>query len=518
MHTIRSFIFLLLFLSTTQYASAERYEVTVEIPGTLSELLPSIMPYSDIYISGEINGIDIKYIKQCRFHINTLDLEHARIVTGGEYEDGLTSKEDVLGKNMFQGGKIDNLILPASTKYIEPFFCQKGPCKSIEISAENPYYTSKDGLLLTKDGKTLIAVCQWIVDTENFETGNRIGKGTFYRHFKYRFTFFDSVQELEDSCCLESDFTFLGLGRGIQNIGNYAFYKNNSILRLDIPASTQTIGHEAFSCSNLLQVVVRASVPPTMPEDGFVNYNATLYVPQATSDLYLQSEGWRNFSNIIELKPETRKMLDGNPQWSYYTIKEWYSGTAENTIFFEKLYIDGAEEFEGKLYKKLYREIKGNEPEFVAHIRETDGTVLVPVSELAFDWGDNTYPQYNNEYAIYDFTQERPGIMEGIGSTLANLLYYGIYPIEPEESEYEEHITLNVFVRDGIVEYHAPTEGGSYFTTYKSDPYFGELVETGITSPTIASTVPLTYDLSGRRMPAPALHGVFIEDGKRVVR
>ena len=61
-----------------------------------------------------------------------------------------------------------------------------------------------------------------------------------------------------------------------------------------------------YNVKDLKTVVVRGRTPPTIADDffSFDQYNnATLYVPEGTTDTYTKATGWRYFYNIVEGMP-----------------------------------------------------------------------------------------------------------------------------------------------------------------------------------------------------------------------
>ena len=86
-----------------------------------------------------------------------------------------------------------------------------------------------------------------------------------------------------------------------------------SLTTVEIPASVTSIGQRAFSnCDNLTSIISYISTPFAIDLSTFgiyddnrnwiANPNATLYVPFGTKALYMATEGWKEFANIVELK------------------------------------------------------------------------------------------------------------------------------------------------------------------------------------------------------------------------
>ena len=109
---------------------------------------------------------------------------------------------------------------------------------SINIDANNPNYLSSNGLLLSKDGKTLI---QGI-------NGNVTIPGSV-----------TSVGEHAFSGC--SGLTSVTIGNSVTSIGWYAFSGCSGLMSITIPDSVTSIGHQTFyGCSALTSITIPDSV------------------------------------------------------------------------------------------------------------------------------------------------------------------------------------------------------------------------------------------------------------------
>lgn len=99
------------------------------------------------------------------------------------------------------------------------YYCKM--LKAVFVDAENPYYCDVDGVLYTKDMKTLVLhpICNgsWQVEQGIAET-------------------------------IE---TYV-IPEGVEHIGGYSFYKNFDLVHLTLPSTLKTIGDMAFfSCGNM---------------------------------------------------------------------------------------------------------------------------------------------------------------------------------------------------------------------------------------------------------------------------
>lgn len=91
----------------------------------------------------------------------------------------------------------------------------------------------------------------------------------------------------------------------VSQIGEGAFFDNDSIETVVIPSSIYAIGSTAFfSCTNLRSVTVEAAVPPTLGGDNvFDPYNELsllkIYVPAASVNDYKAAQYWDEYANDI---------------------------------------------------------------------------------------------------------------------------------------------------------------------------------------------------------------------------
>lgn len=89
----------------------------------------------------------------------------------------------------------------------------------------------------------------------------------------------------------------------VTSIGNYAFFHCSSLTSVIIGSEVRGIESEAFaSCQELTDVYCLAEAVPSTSSDAFqdsyIEY-ATLHVPEASIDLYKQTDPWKNFKSIV---------------------------------------------------------------------------------------------------------------------------------------------------------------------------------------------------------------------------
>ncbi|MDO4511081.1 MAG: leucine-rich repeat protein [Bacteroidales bacterium] len=161
--------------------------------------------------------------------------------------------------------------------------------KTITVDAENPAYCDIDGILMTKDGSTLITFCR---------------KNTSWRNYT-----------MPASVTAISPFAFYGcdamkgvvLPEGLQEIGEWAFGNCSVMESFTLPASVSRIGANAFFGMKNCKKFYCSTVEPlplrevSTPFGMFTDLSArTLYVPNGDAVArYKAAPVWKEFGNIL---------------------------------------------------------------------------------------------------------------------------------------------------------------------------------------------------------------------------
>lgn len=183
--------------------------------------------------------------------------------------------------------------------------------EGIIVSDENPYYASKDGVLYSKTGKTLLLYPPAKKEKSYLlpEGIDTIGDAAFWGNKELRF--------------LETPLT-------VKHIGFSAFY-TDSLEKIICKDSVETIEYAAFFYNPQLQqlvlgnslkeskfgylthfrpiVVQNRTLKPSsciFTEESPDKENlslSTLYVPRQSVHLYQQADGWKAFGTILPIEP-----------------------------------------------------------------------------------------------------------------------------------------------------------------------------------------------------------------------
>ena len=203
-------------------------------------------------------------------------------LTGILIPEGVTNI--IVGAFYYSG--LESIVIPASVTQIgsEAFsYCTN--LQSITVANDNPNYTSNNG-------------CNVIVE----KATNKLIAGCAYSYI------YEGVETIARRAFLHTGITTLELPSTLQTIGEQAFSGCESLVSIDLPAGLESIGGLAFSgCTNLSEITCRATTPPTLGTDAFINVDKTIpvYVPCAKRSNYKAATGWSAFTNIDGYDCET---------------------------------------------------------------------------------------------------------------------------------------------------------------------------------------------------------------------
>lgn len=136
-----------------------------------------------------------------------------------------------------------------------------------------------------------------------------------------------NINEYAFSGC---EFKEIIIPEGVMNIANNAFRYCGDAKRLSLPRSLVSIGEAAFShYANVWFDLVECNMlkPFEIADNTFTNstyWNAKLYVPHGTKELYEETAGWKNFKNIFELEPTAITAIEKDKDKNeliYFTIE-----------------------------------------------------------------------------------------------------------------------------------------------------------------------------------------------------
>ena len=185
------------------------------------------------------------------------------------------SVEEIGGDAFHQCSKLSKVNIPASVLKIGEgaFTGYNYALKSIDVDKNNPNYTSVNGVLYTKDMKTI--VCYPVAkDWGNYEISD--GTNSIYGGA------FNAANNLYG----------IKIPTSVSYIGRCAFFSCRNLQSVDIPKTVTYIGSQAFDyCYNLTKVYFHSVTPPETGGNAIFGGNKDLkiYVPYNSIKKYKEN-------------------------------------------------------------------------------------------------------------------------------------------------------------------------------------------------------------------------------------
>lgn len=325
-------------------------QVKLEKAGTLAEVIEEseVVNLKKLSICGNMNGSDYAFLRailggnpnhnvgNSSHHkgvLNFIDLSETNIVEGGSTYDGYRyTVKDVVSAGLFEGCvNLKEISLPKSASTLETdafngctnlekliitenisSISQSVGCdslKEIECIESNPYYSTKDGVLFSKNMKELV---WW----------------PLAKPFSKTFEWPKSLEKIREYAFREYSGDSINLPVTLKDIGAYAF-AGSSLESIELPEEISVLPKGVFQNSLNLKSVTAGSKIGYISDysfggcplhsvyikaDTFIPYvssnafygvdikNCTLYIKKGAKSLYKSNAFWSMFGNIVEVE------------------------------------------------------------------------------------------------------------------------------------------------------------------------------------------------------------------------
>lgn len=219
----------------------------------------------------------------------------------------LPSTLETIGNNCFAFSGLTSMHIPAALKsYGDNAITNMSSLTAYTVDPANNYFTAVDGVLYSKDLKTLQSFplnCGLDTYTVNSVTDS-IADYAFYGNKLNSIRFPEDLRAIGKSALATSaSITTLTIPDKVTVMGPYSIFGCAALKEIELGASLRTIGSSAFDYTdNLMSVRSRNTVPPTGASFTQVTYtNGTLSVPADAIDDYKSAAGWSEFNNISSI-------------------------------------------------------------------------------------------------------------------------------------------------------------------------------------------------------------------------
>ena len=201
---------------------------------------------------------------------------------------------------------LTSISIPSSVVSIEGYnpFAWCSNVKSIVVDEANPKFDSRGNCnaIINSETNKLVSGCMNTVIPEDVE---HIGDYAFSHSPIAEVTLPKGLKTIGQaafgSC---KNLTSIELPNTVTALGKWTFENCKGLSNIVIPNSLTTMGDLVFQAIPFTSVTSKITKPFAISSNVFMKYDIPLYVPYGTKSLYQATDGWKNFTNIIEMEPE----------------------------------------------------------------------------------------------------------------------------------------------------------------------------------------------------------------------
>ena len=310
--------------------------------GQLTELVgDDKYRFTTLSIAGFLNGDDLRTLrdmagcdnegKATAGQLSDIDLSGAQIAEGGKaYADGHFTQTNVVGKAMLAScEKLKRIVLPLQTTKIEadafrncsslhtievPTLVESietsAGCTAlaeINVQAGNSHYSSKDGVLLSGDGKDIL----WFPMGKDGEytlpsTVTTVGDYAFRNCRIETFHFSDGLTSIGKYAFYNSSVKEVSLPSTVKQIPTGLFQKCAYLTTVHLGKNTEMLGDYVFDGCPITNLYISAPTPPYCSNNTFASSGNNIFstcrvhVPKNRRIYYRGDVIWAQFKRIVE--------------------------------------------------------------------------------------------------------------------------------------------------------------------------------------------------------------------------
>lgn len=310
--------------------------------GQLTELVgDDKYRFTTLSIAGFLNGDDLRTLrdmagcdnegKATAGQLSDIDLSGAQIAEGGKaYAEGHFTQTNVVGKAMLAScEKLKRIVLPLQTTKIEadafrncsslhtievPTLVESietsAGCTAlaeINVQAGNSHYCSKDGVLLSGDGKNIL----WFPMGKEGEytlpsTVTTVGDYAFRNCRIETFRFADGLTSIGKYAFYNSSVKEVSLPSTVKQIPTGLFQKCADLTTVHLGKNTEMLGDYVFDGCPITNLYISAPTPPYCSNSTFASSGNNIFstcrvhVPKNRRIYYRGDVIWAQFKRIVE--------------------------------------------------------------------------------------------------------------------------------------------------------------------------------------------------------------------------
>ena len=378
-----------------------------------------------------------------------------------------------------------SIVIPESIDIIDKRAFTKGyytiNLSKITVDENNKYYKSIDGILYSKDGKTLIRYTNYNYEKSftvpDFVTN--IDSWAFAFTYLENIYFLGSVENIGEYAFAYTNIRNIDISDSVTSIADSVFSNCYSLKTVNIPDSVKSIGDHAFSDCNSLKTVNIPDSVKSIGDYAFSNCNSlkTINIPDSVKSIgdhaFLNCDSLESVEIPNSITYVGRNAFESCNSLTFYRYGGcYYLGNSENPFYalVEKVY----EEEHPTVHKDtcvVATRVLGNScsikvDEDNQYFKSIDIDLYSKDEKTLIQCAGQSYGirllnipntvEYIYEYAFYESDVYRiyiPSSVVDIGSTYIRDDYYceryGINIDVDKDNQYYQSIDGNLYTKDG---------------------------------------------------------------------
>ncbi len=185
--------------------------------------------------------------------------------------EGVTKVEELISRYSDGDENIKSIYIPSTVREILINFGKLKELERIDVSEENIYFSSVEGVLFSKDKSTLIRYPAARKASRYIITSNvmRIEEYAFENiKFPISIAIENGITQIDESAfCMCKGLHSISIPNSVMSIGDGAFAHCENLLNISIPNSVISIGDKCFwGCKSILNIVIPESVVTVAPK------------------------------------------------------------------------------------------------------------------------------------------------------------------------------------------------------------------------------------------------------------
>ncbi len=161
---------------------------------------------------------------------------------------------EIIGDGAFAGTSIESVNIPSKVEAVCVSMFEPSAIKNINVSDDNPYLKSSDGVVYSKDGKTLVAfpVARFSDSSYSFsipETVEVIGEYAFMNCLQKSVVIPDSVKRIcKFAFAGNINLSNVSMSSNVEFIEDNAFFSCDGLTKIYLPKTLQRIEYGSIGC------------------------------------------------------------------------------------------------------------------------------------------------------------------------------------------------------------------------------------------------------------------------------